>query len=54
MNGCLIQVKASLIERMKSHFITIQEHICMVLGMNGWVWVYYDPDFVMKDQIANI
>ena len=44
VNGCLVQVKASLIERMKSHFLTLQEHICMVLGMNGWVWVYYDPD----------
>lgn len=50
MNGCLIQVKASLIERMKSHFITIQEHICMVLGMNGWVWVYYDPDQSSREK----
>ena len=28
---------------MKSHFVTLEPHICAVVGMNGWVWLYYDP-----------
>ena len=46
----MVEVKASLVERMKSHFISLEEQICLVLGMNGWVWVYYDPTLKERES----
>ncbi len=27
----------------------LEEHLWMVLGLNGWVWVYYDPAIISPD-----
>eukprot|EP00842_Homolaphlyctis_polyrhiza_P003205 jgi/Hompol1/3886/HPOL_003382-RA len=38
-NGSLVVVPSAQIKRSKSHFITLQSGVDVVLGVNGYIWV---------------
>lgn len=45
-NGTLVVVPPYLVRRCKSHFITLDCGIFLVLGMNGYIWVSAFPPFI--------
>jgi exosome complex component RRP4 len=38
-NGSLVSVPASLIKRSKTHLITLEIGVDLILGLNGCIWV---------------
>ncbi|KAI8907259.1 hypothetical protein EDD86DRAFT_209151 [Gorgonomyces haynaldii] len=38
-NGCLITVPSVLIKRSKSHFVTLDCGVQVILGVNGYIWI---------------
>jgi exosome complex component RRP4 len=55
-NGQLVQVPASLIKRLKKHFITLPEPCStdLIIGRNGQIWITYDffPEYVFGIHIC--
>jgi exosome complex component RRP4 len=54
-NGILIEVNHNLIRKMKAHFIDLIPDIKAIIGMNGYIWVYYstvkmDANYFTDDQ----
>jgi exosome complex component RRP4 len=43
-NGFYLKVNHNLIKRMKTHYLDLKfENVSVILGSNGYVWVYYNP-----------
>ncbi|GAA93466.1 uncharacterized protein L969DRAFT_86167 [Mixia osmundae IAM 14324] len=39
-NGVLVRVQSQLIVRQKSHFHALPCGVNLIIGMNGWIWIY--------------
>eukprot|EP00343_Euplotes_focardii_P006176 CAMPEP_0205807310 /NCGR_PEP_ID=MMETSP0205-20121125/11035_1 /ASSEMBLY_ACC=CAM_ASM_000278 /TAXON_ID=36767 /ORGANISM="Euplotes focardii, Strain TN1" /LENGTH=242 /DNA_ID=CAMNT_0053081403 /DNA_START=176 /DNA_END=901 /DNA_ORIENTATION=+ len=43
-NGFYLKVNHNLIKRMKNHYVDVaEENVSIILGNNGYVWIYYNP-----------
>ena len=54
-NGIIIKVDHNLIKRMKLHFFDVLSDIKAIIGMNGYIWIYYstlklDSEYFTDDQ----
>jgi len=51
MNGTLVQVQPHLIRRMKHHFVIFKENVKLIIGTNGYLWIYYSPVTLTEEAI---
>ena len=53
INGFYLKVNHNLIKRMKNHYINVsEENVSVILGNNGYIWIYYNPA-TSKDDTKN-
>ena len=51
VNGFCMKVNHNLIKRMKNHYINVsEENVSVILGNNGYVWIYYNPASSKSDK----
>jgi exosome complex component RRP4 len=44
VNGFYLKVNHNLIKRMKNHYLnTSEQNVSLILGNNGYIWIYYNP-----------
>ena len=46
-------VPSSLIKRSRSHFLTINENVQVIIGMNGVIWVGLLEDYNINSKDQN-
>ena len=49
MNGTLVIVQSHLIRRMKHHFVSYDGPVRLIIGTNGYIWIYYSPTVVTEE-----
>ncbi len=52
MNGILITVQPHLIRRMKHHFVTFDGPVKLIIGTNGYIWIYYSPVTLTEETLV--
>ena len=52
MNGVLVQVQPHLIRRMKHHFVTFKDNVKLIIGTNGYIWIYYSPILITEETLV--
>ena len=52
MNGTLVQVQPHLIRRMKHHFVTFEGAVKLIIGTNGYLWIYYSPVTLTEETLV--
>jgi len=51
MNGVLVQVQPHLIRRMKHHFVNFDDPVRIIIGTNGYLWIYYSPITLTEETL---
>ncbi|XP_040860433.1 exosome complex component RRP4 isoform X2 [Ochotona curzoniae] len=57
ISGVLVQVSPSLVKRQKTHFHDLPCGASVILGNNGFIWIYPTPEYKEEDAggfIANL
>lgn len=51
VNGFYLKINHNLIKRMKNHYLNVDiENISVILGNNGYIWIYYNPASSKEDK----
>lgn len=52
VNGVLVQVPPHLVRRMKHHFVGFEGNVKLIIGTNGYLWIYYSNVTLTEETLV--